>query len=101
MNDKNFDNDDNPYGQFILHQYTNMKSFDDNSTENVTGGFYDNEVPLGLIKRDYEGKEWWEKSKIYEAKFDNHWIYGSHHRYLQPEVTDRGLPIIANAKHEH
>ena len=29
MNDKNFDNDDNPYGKFIVHQYTNMDGPDD------------------------------------------------------------------------
>jgi hypothetical protein len=25
VNDKTFDNDDNPYGKFIMHQFTNMQ----------------------------------------------------------------------------
>lgn len=33
VNDEGFDNDDNPYGKFILHLYTNMKDIDDNSMD--------------------------------------------------------------------
>lgn len=29
MNDQTFDNDDNPYGKFIFHMYTNMDGPDD------------------------------------------------------------------------
>lgn len=32
VDDQEFDNDDNPYGQFILHKYTNMDALND--TEN-------------------------------------------------------------------
>ena len=29
IEDFDFDNDDNPYGQFILHRYSNMKDIED------------------------------------------------------------------------
>ena len=29
LNNENFDNDDNPYGKFVFHMYTNMKDFND------------------------------------------------------------------------
>ena len=29
VEDIDFDNDDNPYGQFILHRYSNMKDIED------------------------------------------------------------------------
>ena len=29
VNDKNFDNDDNPYGSFVYHMYTNMEHIND------------------------------------------------------------------------
>ena len=32
MLDPDFDNDDNPYGKFVLHQYTNMKNLSDTAT---------------------------------------------------------------------
>lgn len=33
VNNEEFDNDDNPFGQFILHQYTNMANLSDTSTD--------------------------------------------------------------------
>ena len=33
VTDENFDNDDNPYGEFKLHMYTNMESLNDTSTD--------------------------------------------------------------------
>lgn len=44
INNKTFDNDDNPYGKFIFHQYTNM-----DGPEDIYGkrkGFNDIEIPL-------------------------------------------------------
>ena len=29
LNNEEFDNDDNPYGQFMLHMYTNMNDISD------------------------------------------------------------------------
>ena len=29
VNNKDYDNDDNPYGKFVLHQYTNMQNLND------------------------------------------------------------------------
>jgi hypothetical protein len=45
MNDITYDNDDNPYGKFIMHQYTNMKNKSDVSGD--ASGFNDIEIPLG------------------------------------------------------
>jgi hypothetical protein len=39
-----FDNDDNPYGKFIFHQYTNMEN--QNDTKGQITGFMDIEIPL-------------------------------------------------------
>ena len=33
VNNENFDNDDNPFGNFVLHMYTNMENLDDTNTE--------------------------------------------------------------------
>ena len=53
VNNEDFDNDDNPYGKFVLHTYTNMKNINDTGTvieeENTSQslyGFEDREVPL-------------------------------------------------------
>ena len=46
IQDENFDNDDNPYGKFVYHMYTNMDNITDNSTSNISGDFYDIEIPL-------------------------------------------------------
>ena len=44
MNDPTFDNDDNPYGKFVFHMYTNMDGPQD--TVGQTKGFNDWEVPI-------------------------------------------------------
>ena len=46
MNDKTYDNDDNPYGKFIMHMYTNMENIND--TRGKRTGFQDIEIPLAL-----------------------------------------------------
>ena len=33
VNNEDFDNDDNPYGKFFLHMYTNMQNLSDTSTD--------------------------------------------------------------------
>ena len=44
MNDPTYDNDDNPYGRFVFHMYTNMDGPDD--IEGTRSGFNDYEVPI-------------------------------------------------------
>ena len=44
MNDESFDNDDNPYGKFVFHQYSNMEDYED--TKGTRKGFIDREIPL-------------------------------------------------------
>ena len=54
VNDEAFDNDDNPFGKFILHLYTNMQDLNDTDVDievDSSGGgslykFEDREVPL-------------------------------------------------------
>ena len=44
INNENFDNDDNPYGRFVMHQYTSMANIND--TEGEVVGFLDKEIPM-------------------------------------------------------
>ena len=44
MNDETYDNDDNPYGKLIFHQYSNMQNVND--TNNPVKNFKDTEIPL-------------------------------------------------------
>ena len=44
VNDPTFDPFDNPYGNIIYHQYSNMK--DVNDTEGLGGDFTDTEIPM-------------------------------------------------------
>ena len=46
INDKTFDNDDNPYGRFVFHQYTNMADADD--IYGKTKNFNDFEIPISI-----------------------------------------------------
>lgn len=75
MNDPNYDNDDNPYGKFIYHMYTNMEGADD-----ITGkrsGFQDIEVPVE--KCSLAGTFDWRSSSInyYCPKYDkSHFLHG-------------------------
>jgi hypothetical protein len=43
--DPTFDNDDNPYGKFILHMYTNMNDINDIQGEKPLG-YNDIHIPL-------------------------------------------------------
>ena len=40
VNNEDFDNDDNPYGNFIFHMYSNMDNLSDTST-NATKAYQD------------------------------------------------------------
>ena len=77
MNDLEYDNDDNPYGYFSLHLYTNMKNYLD-ATGKVLGH---NDVWIPIGPCDIDGSEdwWWLSGGInyYCPKFDkNHFIHG-------------------------
>lgn len=74
MNDKDFDNDDNPYGKFVFHQYTNMEGPED--IYDNRKGFNDNEIPLQLC--DSGEFDWRSKEiKYYCPKFDeSHFLHG-------------------------
>ena len=50
LNDVTYDNDDNPYGKLILHQYSNMQNVND--TNNPVKNFIDTEIPLVICGND-------------------------------------------------
>ena len=74
MVDPTFDNDDNPYGKFVFHMYTNMDGPDDvNGTET---GFNDIEVPIkNCNSKSYDWSV--EEIRYYCTDFnDNHFLRG-------------------------
>lgn len=74
MNDESYDNDDNPYGKFIMHQYTNME--DKYDTSGSRSGFQDIEIPMKECKG--QDQDWRATSlKYYCPEFDeNHFAHG-------------------------
>ena len=58
VNDKDFVNDDNPYGKFVYHLYTNMKDVNDTSKDVEDIGYYDYHVPLVDCSYDKEFSQW-------------------------------------------
>lgn len=76
MNDLEFDNEDNRYGYFRLHQYTNMESHLD--TTGKVSGHYDIDIPIGPC--DTGNEDWWWLSggiNYYCPKFDeSHFVHG-------------------------
>jgi len=77
INNRDFDNDDNPYGKFRLHIYTNMDNLTDTSTEGKPPKFKDIEVPISLCKNSLETV--WASSSIkkYCPIFNTtHFLYG-------------------------
>ena len=46
VNDGEFDNDDNPYGRWVLHRYTNMNDIHDENKENYEKGYRDEHIQL-------------------------------------------------------
>ena len=76
VNDPTFDNDDNPYGKLIFHQFSNMQNMND--TEFKGKGFIDTEIPL-IPCVNSENMDWQEgQTKHYcpDFKPDIHFIYG-------------------------
>lgn len=74
MNNASFDNDDNPYGKFVLHMYTNMDGPEDIDGE--TSGFKDFEVPIKSCNT--KDQDWTLDSiKYYCSDFnENHFLRG-------------------------
>lgn len=74
INNKDFDNDDNPYGKFIFHQYTNMEGPDDitGKTENF------NDVEIPIEECEAQEADWRNKKiKYYCPKFnESHYLHG-------------------------
>ena len=62
VNNPDYDNDDNPYGKFVLHMYTNMR--DENDTEHDPNqiGFDDLTIPLKVC--DHPINTAWRKSNV-------------------------------------
>ena len=61
INDATYDNDDNPYGKLIFHQFTNMENVTDTDKSVKIKGFIDYEIPL----KECEGKKMeWRKGGI-------------------------------------
>ena len=74
INDKNYDNDDNKYGKFIYHVYTNMDGPDD--IEGKRPSFNDFSVPL---EKCSTGDLDWRTSGInyYCPQYDeSHFLHG-------------------------
>lgn len=75
VNDATYDNDDNPYGKLIFHQFTNMENVND--TRGSIKGFKDMEIPL----QECAGKKMeWRKGgiKYYCPDYqpDIHFLHG-------------------------
>lgn len=46
VNDPEFDNDDNPYGQWIYHKFTNMDNISHTTKDEKPDGYRDEHIPL-------------------------------------------------------
>lgn len=74
VNNATYDNDDNPYGSFKWHQYTNME--DINDTRGERPGFLDIEIPMKPCQADnlYFRKQ---NLNYYCPAFqESHWLHG-------------------------
>ena len=49
LNNEDFDNDDNPYGNFVMHVYKNMNGLNDSLPKEIEG-FDDEIIPLKVCK---------------------------------------------------
>lgn len=75
INNATFDNDDNPYGRFVFHQYTSMSDIEDADGEAI--GFIDREIPMVECEGAAEA---WKTGipKYYCPDFDeSHFIHGA------------------------
>ena len=87
VNNETYDNDDNPYGKFVLHMYTNMKDIKDRSTDDIDEdgnasetlyGFEDREIPLIICPTQINTS--WRKSNIKQycpSYVNNDFLYGN------------------------
>lgn len=62
VNDPKFDNDDNPYGKWVFHFYTNMENLNDTDKNKSISGYYDINVPLVPCNQDAETTVNWTSS---------------------------------------
>lgn len=80
VNTEGFDNDDNAYGRFVLHMYTNMEDQNDTYTEDKgqSATYYDIEVPLEKCSGDGMDVNWRNRKIFYYCpRFGpDHFLYG-------------------------
>ena len=79
VNNASYDNDDNPYGKIIYHNYINMDNVDD-TNKSGEHGYYDNHIPL-VSCQDKTDFDWSGKGvKYYCPQFsDNDFFYGNYY----------------------
>ena len=87
VNNPDYDNDDNPYGHFIFHQFTNLKNLNESTTitkKNVTTGsgssseFDDRFIPLIPCPESIDAAWRPSNQKQYCPDFgDNSFFYGN------------------------
>ena len=89
VNNENYDNDDNPYGKFIYHMYSNMQNLSDTSTDLLmdesldTASVYqfeDRFIPLIDCPNPIYTS--WRKSNVkqYCPDYDDgHFLYGNYY----------------------
>ena len=74
ISDPSFDNDDNPYGFFEMHQYTNMQGIND--TRGKASGYNDYTIPIEPCNANMENP-FTGANRIYCPKFnETHFIHG-------------------------
>lgn len=106
VNDATYDNDDNPYGKLIFHQFSNMENVND--TRGNVKGFIDMEIPLIECK----GKKMeWRKGgvKYYCPDYqpDIHFLHGGFYgekfswQRIGLHLCDNSTEAIARKKAEN
>ena len=79
INDPEFDNSDNPYGQWVYHRYSNMASLDDTERNTDLKGYFDHRIPLVDCRQNKESDVVSTQSgvKIYCPSFtEQDFLYG-------------------------
>lgn len=79
VNDAGFDNEDNPYGKWIYHMYTNMKDINDTDKDVGDIGYNDRHIPLVDCSHGTEFDGWTSTGvKNYCPSFsDDDFLYGN------------------------
>ena len=84
VNNVDFDNDDNPYGKFVYHMYSNMDNLQDTSTSIESNEdesiykFEDRFIPLIICPS--QSNTSWRKSDVKQYcpdYSDHHFLYGN------------------------